>query len=295
MVAELIRAARPRQWTKNLIVLAGLVFSRNALDWALLLRAAAALFLFCLLSSFIYLINDVCDSSRDREHPLKRSRPVASGRLSAGIALSVGLGGAIVVLALCFLLAWHAGLGPWFGLTAAGYFVLMILYTVLFRRFVIIDVLTIAIGFVIRAVAGALIIDVEISSWLLVCTVLLALFLGLAKRRHEIIALESAAAGHRESLVEYAPGLLDQMIGVVAASIIVAYALYTMWPDTVAKFGTTQLGFTLPIVLYGIFRYLYLIHRREEGGEPDRLLLEDRPLLVAIALWAIAVIVIIYR
>lgn len=295
MCADLIRSMRPRQWTKNLVIFAGLVFSRNVYEGSLVLRSFFAFILFCLLSSCIYLVNDVYDAKSDREHPLKRSRPIASGRLSHRAALTAALLGLAVAIPVSFWLGWSVGIGPWFGLTALGYVLLMLLYTFSLRQFVIVDVLTIAIGFVIRAVAGAVIVDVEISSWLLVCTILLALFLGLAKRRHEVLLLDRTASEHRRSLVEYTPALLDQMIAIVTASVVVAYALYTMWPDTALKFGTTRLGLTLPIVLYGLFRYLYLIYRRDEGGEPDRSLLEDRPLLLAVALWAITVAIIIYR
>jgi 4-hydroxybenzoate polyprenyltransferase len=295
MFTDLIRSMRPRQWTKNLVIFAGLVFSKNVYEGSLVGRSVFAFILFCLLSSCVYLVNDVYDARSDREHPLKRSRPIASGRLSSRVALMVALLGAAVAVSLSFWLGWNVGVGPWFGLTALGYLLLMLLYTFSLRHFVIVDVLAIAVGFVIRAVAGAVIVDVEISSWLLICTILLALYLGLAKRRHEVLLLEQTAAEHRRSLDEYTPALLDQMIAIVTASVVVAYALYTMWPDTVAKFGTTRLGLTLPIVLYGLFRYLYLIYRRDAGGEPDRSLLEDRPLLLAVALWAIVVAIIIYR
>ncbi|KPJ52630.1 hypothetical protein AMJ39_07370 [candidate division TA06 bacterium DG_24] len=295
MLSDLIRSMRPRQWTKNLLIFAGLVFSRNAFEGPLVLRAVFAFFLFCLASSCVYLVNDVYDASRDREHPLKRARPIASGRLSSRVALIVALLGGGIAISASFWLGWSVGIGPWFGLTTVSYILLMLLYTVSLRQFVIIDVLTIAIGFVIRAVAGAVVIDVEISSWLLVCTILLALFLGLAKRRHEVLLLDETAPSHRRSLVEYTPALLDQMIAIVTAAVVVAYVLYTVWPDTVAKFGTTRLGLTLPIVLYGLFRYLYLIYRREEGGEPDRSLLEDKPLLLAVALWAITAAIIVYH
>jgi 4-hydroxybenzoate polyprenyltransferase len=185
-------------------------------------------------------------------------------------------------------------LGKWFTGVALSYVALQALYSGPLKHIVIIDVLTLAIGFVLRAVAGAVAVNVEISHWLLVCTVLLALFIALAKRRHEIVLLAGDAASHRPILGEYSPYLLDQMISVVTASTLIAYIFYTVSPETQAKFGTAWLGLTIPFPLYGIFRYLYLVHRREGGGSPADLLLTDRPLLLCVALWALAVAAIIY-
>jgi 4-hydroxybenzoate polyprenyltransferase len=186
-------------------------------------------------------------------------------------------------------------IGPAFALVAATYLALQVLYSFPLKHIVIIDVLTIAIGFVLRAVGGAVAVRVEISHWLLVCTILLALFIALAKRHHEIVLLASDAATHRPILGEYTPYLLDQMIGVVTASTLISYIFYTISPETQAKFGTAWLGLTIPFPLYGIFRYLYLVHQREGGGSPADLLLTDRPLLACVALWALTVAVIIYR
>ena len=185
-------------------------------------------------------------------------------------------------------------LGPAFALAALAYVGLNLVYSFGLKHTVILDVLAISIGFVLRAVAGALAIDVVFSDWLLVCTILLALFLSLAKRRHELVALDAGAAEHRRILAEYSPYLLDQMISVVTASCVTAYAFYTMAPDTLEKYRTDRLALTIPFVLYGIFRYLYLVHRRDEGGSPTDVLLTDRPLLVAVALWAATVAVIVY-
>jgi 4-hydroxybenzoate polyprenyltransferase len=192
-------------------------------------------------------------------------------------------------------LAGAFAIGRQFGLVAAGYLVLQILYSLVLKHIVILDVLTIAIGFVLRAVAGAFAIDVEISEWLLVCTILLALFIALAKRRHELVLLADGATGHRPILGEYSAYLLDQMISVVTASTLVAYIFYTISPETQQKFGTSLLELTIPFPIYGIFRYLYLVHRREGGGSPADLLLTDRPLLACVALWALSVAFIIYR
>jgi 4-hydroxybenzoate polyprenyltransferase len=284
----LLVSLRPHQWAKNLVVLAALAFSKHLFDSDPLLRAGGAFAIFCVLSGAVYLINDLRDVEVDRRHPRKRLRPVASGALAPRTATVA----AVVLLALA--LGASLVLGLPFALAALTYFALNIAYTYGLKNVVILDVLAISLGFVLRAVAGALAIDVHFSSWLLVCTILLALFLSLAKRRHELVTLEGEASGHRRILAEYSPYLLDQMISVVTASCLMAYAFYTMAPDTVEKYRTERLALTIPFVLYGIFRYLYLVHRRERGGSPTDVLLTDRPLLVAVALWAVAVVAIVY-
>jgi len=237
----------------------------------------------------MYLVNDVLDRDSDRRHPLKAQRPVASGALAASTAL-----GAAALLAALGLAAAFA-INARFGLVSVLYVALLALYSSQLKHIVIVDVLTIAAGFVLRAAAGAVAVDVEISHWLLVCTILGALFIALAKRRHEITLLAGDATGHRPILGEYSPYLLDQMIAVVTASTLIAYVFYTISPETVQKFGTQWLGLTIPFPLYGIFRYLYLIHQREAGGNPADLLLNDRPLLACVALWVVAIVLIIYR
>jgi len=284
----LVTALRPHQWTKNLIVFAGLIFGEKLFDPVAVARSAAAFAIFCALSSVVYLINDLVDRDADRLHPLKRHRAIASGAVSARLAATTaavlgaaGLGAASL-------------LGSRFALVATSYVALMVLYSGPLKHIVIIDVFAIAAGFVLRAVAGAVVIPVPISPWLLMVTTLLALFLGLSKRRHELILLADQATEHRRSLEEYSPYLLDQMISVVTASTIVAYAFYTVSPETIQKFGTNLLGLTLPFPLYGIFRYLYLVHQKEGGGSPAELLLTDRPLLICVGLWAATVIALIY-
>jgi 4-hydroxybenzoate polyprenyltransferase len=293
-VLNLLTAIRPGQWTKNLLIFAGLLFGnaslgRGLFDRPSLIRAMAAFVIFCGLSGAVYLINDVLDRETDRQHPLKAKRPIASGALTVPVAVATAclLAGAGLVGAFA--------LGTRFGLVAAAYLGLLILYSGPLKHIVIIDVLTIAIGFVLRAVAGAVAVDVEISHWLLVCTILLALFISLAKRRHELTLLAGEASTHRPILGEYSPYLLDQMIAVVTASTLIAYIFYTISPETEQKFGTQWLGLTIPFPLYGIFRYLYLIHQRAGGGSPADLLLTDRPLLSCVALWAIFVALLIYR
>jgi 4-hydroxybenzoate polyprenyltransferase len=280
---------RPGQWTKNLLVFAGLLFGRRLFDAPAVVDALSAFVVFCALSGAVYLVNDIADRESDRQHPLKARRPIASGLLpvpAAAVAAALLAAGALAGAAAISL--------PFAGV-AATYLALQIVYSGPLKHIVIIDVLTIAIGFVLRAVGGAVAVNVAISHWLLVCTILLALFIALAKRRHEIVLLGDGATGHRRILLEYSPYLLDQMIAVVTASTLMAYVFYTISPETQEKFGTPWLGLTIPFPLYGIFRYLYLVHRREGGGSPADLLLTDRPLLVCVALWALAVALIIYR
>ena len=287
-VLNLINALRPVQWTKNLMVFHGLLFGLRLFEpWAVL-RALAAFAIFCALSGAVYLVNDILDRESDRRHPLKATRPVASGALSVQAAMvsAIVIGAAGIAGALM--------LGGGFAIVAASYLGLQALYSTVLKHIVIVDVLTVAIGFVLRAVAGAVAVDVEPSHWLLVCTILLALFIVLNKRRHELTLLASDAVSHRRILGEYSPYLLDQMIAVATASTLISYIFYTISPETQAKFGTRWLELTIPFPLYGIFRYLYLVHRRNGGGSPSDLLLADRPLLVCVALWALAVTVIIY-
>jgi 4-hydroxybenzoate polyprenyltransferase len=288
VLGALVVSLRPRQWVKNLFVFAGLVFGGKLLDPAAMALAVATFAIFCALSGAIYLLNDVVDRERDRLHPTKSRRPIAAGRLPVGVA--VGAAAGLLAAALGASLA----IGVPVALIALTYAILLIAYSAWLKHVVIVDVLVVAAGFVLRAAAGALAIQVEISGWLLICTILLALFLALGKRRHEYLALEDNAARHRPILAEYSAGLLDQMIAVVTASTVTAYALYTMSPETVAKFDTRLLPATLPFVLYGIFRYLYLLYRRQLGGNPSELFLNDRALLLNTIGWIVAVLLIIY-
>jgi 4-hydroxybenzoate polyprenyltransferase len=286
---NLLIAIRPGQWSKNLLVFAGLLFGMRLFEAAAVLRALAAFGIFCGLSSAIYLGNDIVDRDSDRRHPLKATRPIASGAVPVSIALAAAAIIGTVMIAAAI------GLGARFATVAVAYLALQALYSGWLKHIVIIDVLTLAGGFVLRAVAGAVAVNVGISHWLLVCTTLLALFVALAKRRHEIVLLADRAASHRRILGEYSAYLLDQMIAVVTASTLIAYIVYTVSPETREKFGTEWLGLTIPFPLYGIFRYLYLVHQRAGGGSPADLLLTDRPLLVCVALWAVAVAILIYR
>ena len=269
-------------------MLAGVVFGGRLLEVPAIVSAGTAFGVFCALSGAVYLFNDVADREADRNHPLKRERPIASGQLSPSTAVAAGviLGGAGIAVGFA--------VNAQFGLIAATYVTALLLYSVVLKHVVIVDVLMIAAGFVLRAIGGAVAVDVPIGHWLLVCTTLLALFLALSKRRHELLLLAEGATDHRRILEEYSPYLLDQMIGVVTSSTLIAYTVYATSPDTAARLGTGKLGLTIPFVLYGIFRYLYLVHQKRGGGSPAAMLLTDRPLLGCVALWAASVTVLLY-
>jgi 4-hydroxybenzoate polyprenyltransferase len=284
----LFATLRPQQWVKNFVLFAGLIFSQNLSRLDMGLKTLVGFGLFCLLSSSVYILNDILDVESDRKHPLKSTRPIAKGDIKVSTAVFLFIILALVSLSLSFWLS------PLFALTAISYFILNLLYSVYLKQVVIIDVMCIALGFVIRAVAGAVLIGVEISAWLIVCTTLLALFLGFGKRRYELLLLEAQATDHRKSLSEYSPYFLDQMISVVTASTVVAYAFYTISPEIEQKLGTKHMDLTIPFVLYGVFRYLYLIHQKEGGGSPTKMLLNDKPILANIILWLLAVILIVY-
>jgi 4-hydroxybenzoate polyprenyltransferase len=288
MFIAFIQSLRPKQWTKNLILFAGILFSKKIFQTELLVRVLAAFGLFCLLSGAQYLLNDLKDLNQDRAHPIKSKRPLASGRLPLSTAVAGFIFLIIGGIAASYLL--HTA----FGWIALGYVILMVSYSLALKHIVILDVIVIALGFVLRAVAGAAVIDVSISSWLLVCTTFLALFMGLGKRRHELVLLGEDAKAHRKILGEYSPYLLDQMIAVVTASTVMAYALYTTAQSTVENFGTRNLIFTLPFVIYGIFRYLYLVHQKNMGGSPELILIKDRAMIINIILYLVTVGVIIY-
>jgi len=288
LFTSLLLSLRPSQWTKNLFVLAALGFAGRLFQPESVARAAGAFAIFCVLSGIVYLVNDVRDREADRLHPVKSRRPIASGAVPVSVAVTAAVVLTVGALAAAFTLDYRLGI------VGAMYLALFVLYSFWLKHLVILDVLTIAVGFVLRAIAGAVVIDVRFSNWLLLLTLLLALFLGLSKRRAELVALADGAKSHRRSLAEYSPYLLDQMIGVVTASTLVAYAFYTISPETVEKFRTEHLLYTVPFPLYGIFRYLYLVHQREGGGNPSEALLTDRPLLACVALWAAVVVAILY-
>ena len=275
----LIRSLRPEQWLKNGFVLAPVVFSGMLDDTSVWLDSMIAVAAFCAASSAVYLINDVIDREADRRHPTKRARPIASGEISVATALVT----AAFLVAVAMTAAW--GLGGWFPMVLGGYILLVVLYSAILKRVVFVDVLVLAAGFVLRVVGGAVAIDVPVSRWLLLCAYLLALYLALGKRRTELALLGESAGTHREVLGHYTLGLVDQVISVVLGATVLAYTLYTVADDTVAKVGSEGLMITVPVVLYGLFRYLYLLHRSEMGGSPTRVLVTDRPLLVTVVVW----------
>lgn len=285
---ELVRAMRPAQWTKNAIVYAALVFDGKLLQPDLFLRTTVIAVCFCLVSSSVYLINDLVDIEKDRQHPRKRLRPLASGALSprvAGVAAFV-LGAMGIAAAI-----W---LDPWAGAVTAAYLLQNLAYSFFLKDHVIVDVMVLSLGFLLRVVAGVVVVQVEnFSPWLYVCVTLLSLFLGFGKRRHEMVLLQEEAANHRASLDQYNLALLDQLIGLVTTSTLVSYTLYTFEAQT-ALVGGGRMLLTVPFVFYFIARYLYLIHVRKLGGAPDELLLQDRPLLINSLLWMATVVVLIY-
>jgi 4-hydroxybenzoate polyprenyltransferase len=279
---------RPAQWSKNTVLFAALIFSKHLFIASDVALVAAAFACFCCTASGAYVMNDVHDCERDRQHPLKSRRPLPSGRVPRSTAVAI----ALALMAIGLGGAFSLGFG--FGLLTAFYLILQVAYTFAFKDMVILDVMAIATGFVIRAVAGGVVIGVPVSTWLIICTFLLALFLGFSKRRHELVLLEDRAIEHRTALREYSPYFLDQMISVVTASTVVAYAIYTASPEVRDKLGTDKLYLTIPFVLFGIFRYLYLVHQREEGGNPTQLLLTDQPMLVDVVLWILTASLVLY-
>jgi 4-hydroxybenzoate polyprenyltransferase len=288
MLKALIISMRPGHWVKNLVIFAALIFAREYGDTRKIGMAILAFAAFCLGTSAVYLFNDILDRHSDKKHPVKSKRPIASGKLPVPLALAASSFLILAAILLSLLINFDTFL------TLAFYLIINYAYSTILKHLVIIDVMTIAAGFVIRAVAGGLAIQVPISPWLLVCTTLLALFLSFGKRRHELSLLSNEAVGHRRSLEHYSLPFLDQMISVVTASTVVAYAFYTLSPEVVEHFGTQWLFLTIPFVLYGIFRYLFLIFKKDQGGSPARLMLTDLPLLICILLW-LATVILVFR
>ncbi|MBD3421766.1 MAG: decaprenyl-phosphate phosphoribosyltransferase [Chitinivibrionales bacterium] len=283
-----IKLLRPWQWTKNVLVFAALLFSEHIFDVHLVLQTVAAFLLFCLLSSSVYVMNDILDIDNDRNHPVKKNRPLPSGRISISTGWAIF---AILAGGTLLNIFW---LSRELFYVSLIYFVKQIAYSLGLKKVVVLDVLLLSFGFLLRVIAGALVINVEISSWLIICTFFLALFLSLCKRRNELTSLENNASEHRQVLAEYSPYLLDQMVSVVTASAVISYAMYTLSQQTIEKFGTTNLIYTVPFVVYGIFRYLYLVHKQHKGGAPEMTLLTDIPLISDIILWIVAAGLIIY-
>lgn len=283
-----LKSLRPWQWSKNILLFAALFFSGNLFDLDCFVKSAAGFALFCVISGAVYLLNDIMDIENDRLHPLKAKRPIAAGIISIKFALILFT----LLTTLVFVIS--IILNKYFFILTAAYFLLLCSYSLGLKKVVIIDILVIGAGFLLRVTAGAVIIDVNISTWILLCTFFLALFLALNKRRHELTFLGKKAMKHRPVLASYSPYLLDQMIAVVTSSTVISYALYTRSEETVRKFGTTDLIYSVPFVVYGIFRYLYLVHKEKEGGTPGITLVKDFPILINNFLWALAAGIAIY-
>mgnify|MGYP001828915606 FL=1 len=289
MIKALILLLRPAHWVKNVFVLAPLVFAQKLTDPEAVRLALLAFIAFCLASSAVYIFNDIRDRAEDRLHPLKRNRPLAAGTVSVQLAAVLAIAMAAGALGIA------VGLGTGFLLVLTTYLVLNQLYSLGLKHVVILDVMIVSLGFVLRVIAGGLAIDVRVSAWLLLCTFFVALFLAFSKRRHELMLLANEASGQRPVLSHYSAAFLDQMINVVTASTVVAYAMYSISPETVEKFHTRYLIYTIPMVLFGIFRYLYLIYQRQTGRNPTEAILRDPPFMINILVWATAVVWIVYE
>jgi 4-hydroxybenzoate polyprenyltransferase len=279
---------RPQEWIKNLLVFSGLVFSRSFFEHNYLLFSIGGFVAFCFISSGIYIFNDICDLEKDKIHPTKKNRPIASGNLNINIARIA------MILLFVFGTTLALYLSFPFAIAIAIYLSLSLAYSLGLKNAVILDVLIISSGFVIRAIAGALVLHVEVSAWLVLCTSMVALLVGFGKRRHELVLLEENAGSHRASLNDYSLQFIDSMMTICAGAAVVCYALYTMADDTISRFQTRNLLVTLPFVIYGIFRYLFLIHKRKQGGDPVQLLFRDKPTLLNLLLWIITVCLVIY-
>ncbi len=290
---SMIQLLRPRQWTKNLLIFAGLIFSNHFTEPDRVAKAVLAFVVFCLLSSVVYIVNDIRDAEADRSHPLKCKRPIAAGSLSKSTASALGLCIAVVSMVLLF-----SSFGVRFQIVALSYLAMMVLYSVWLKHIVILDLMIVSLGFVMRAVAGIFAIEhmgesITVTPWFITCIMFLALFVVICKRRHEIILLSDDARSHRPVLEHYSPLFLDQMINVATTATVISYALYV----TLGVQGQVRAGYmvlTLPFVLYGIFRYLYLVYKRDEGGSPEILLFQDLSLLLVVILWLTSVVLILY-
>lgn len=286
---QIIISMRPRQWFKNLFLFAGLVFSLHLLHLDYFFRTLIAFFLFSLLTGSVYIINDLVDFEKDKKHPKKSNRPIASLKLAKSTAVFA------VIILLPITISAGFFLNTKYGIIQIVYFILQLFYSFYGKNIVILDVMLISFGFVIRAVAGSFVIDIGISHWLLICTLLLSIFLALCKRRHELVYTDiKSNAETRAVLSEYRVDMIDQMISIATASTLMAYILYTISQDVVMKFRTTNLLFTIPMVLFGIFRYLYIVYVLKDGESPERVVLSDTAMIINIVLWFVAVVMILY-
>ena len=283
-----IRLLRPYQWVKNVLLFSGLIFSNSLFKSSNVLITLAAFIIFCLISSCVYILNDLKDVKQDREHPLKKFRPIASGSIPSAAAICM----MIILLPACLIAAWL--LNQKFFLIIVFYVCLNIAYSYGLKKVVILDAMIVAMGFLLRAFAGCVVINVEVTPWLFICTLSLALTLSFGKRRNELNTLKTDAQNHRGTLKLYNEKLLDIILTICSATTILTYSLYTMAIETVSRFGTQKLIFTMPFVMYGVFRYLYVIYTQDKGGDPTTLLIKDLPSIINIILWGLCVVVVIY-
>lgn len=280
-VSGLFRLLRPKQWTKNLLLFAALLFSFEEIRTETILATLLGFILFSLVAGCVYILNDFVDRDRDRQHPVKKYRPMASGQVNPSHALLFGILLLILSVGTAFMM------NPLFGVLCIVYFLLNVSYSFVLKHLVILDMMTIAAGFVLRAIAGGVLIHVPFTPWFLICTMLLSLFLAIGKRRNELTLLEGNTGSHRKVLDNYSITLLDQFNTIVTTATIISYSLFTFTSDR-----TIHLMWTIPLVIYGMFRYLYLIHMKDQGGSPDRVLFEDKPILITVTLYVISVITI---
>lgn len=285
----LFQSLRPNQWIKNGFILLPLLFARKVFHFPSLLQSLQAVVIFCILTGGVYLVNDLVDLESDRSHPVKRNRPLARGLISPGLAKAVA---AILILSS---LLWGALCGIGVFLIVVTYLAIQFLYNYRLKEIVILDIFCVSSGFFLRVIAGGVAIGVAISHWLIICSILISMFLALAKRRDEMLLLGgSEARNHRKVLSDYNQQLLDQMMGVVTAGTLLSYMLYCISEETIAKFQTDHMIYTFPFVLYGIFRYLYLTYKKNKAGSPEKALVSDLPLLLSVVLWGFMSMLIIY-
>ncbi len=287
-IRGLLVELRPLEWSKNLLVFSGLIFSRSLTDPHNIAISLAGFVLFCCASSGVYLFNDLCDINADREHPIKKHRPLASGVLSVNLARSVMM---VLFAAATVGALW---LSHGFAVIIGVYLATCLAYSLKLKDIVILDVILIATGFVLRAISGAVIINVEVSEWLVLCTSMVALLVGFGKRRHELVLLAETAESHRRALSDYSVEFLDSIMNICAGAAVLTYALYTRADETVERVGSRAMLLTIPFVVYGVFRYLFLIHKREAGGDPVQILIRDRPTLLNLVLWIVTAGLVIY-
>ncbi|EKF86302.1 decaprenyl-phosphate phosphoribosyltransferase [Methanobacterium formicicum] len=281
MLKDILVSMRPKQWYKNLVIFIGIIFSINLLNLNLWIEVIAAFTIFCILSGSIYVLNDILDLEKDKNHPKKKNRPLASGRLKVSHALT----SAIILIFIALTGAYLLNLQ--FFMVSVAFFILMLVYSFFLKEIIIVDIMVISIGFVLRAMAGALAIGVYVSPWLIICAFLLALFLALGKRRHELVLLKENASNHRKILGEYSTDMLDQMINITTSALIMSYSLYTFFS------GNIYIMITIPFAFYGLFRYIFLVHARNMGGEPE-MIFKDRGMVISIVLWVIVVVCVLY-